>query len=454
MIKYKGILYSYIFIYFFFLMVFPIFSIASSSQTVSYQLFSGIQGNETKESVIAFSDLLQVKDAPWIRLHFSDWHFGNNSYLTITSMQDADQQRLDTKSMTNYRNSSVFFNGDTVKVDLHVAPGDQKVFFSINSITAGKSDDGDLVILSICSGDSRVASTDKAVGRILSQRLSTDDQICTGWIASNGALLTAGHCANDLMDIIQFNVPPSDCYGNIGQPLARDQYPIDPASITSVNDGTFAVGQDWAVFSCLPNSETGLLPIQGQNSFYRLSLPQDNSISFVRVTGYGRDYTPAGCGDFFNERNYAQQTDFGEFIEEVVEGSNDVYITYRADTEGGGSGSPVIQFGTNRAIGIHEDGGCTASGGANDGTSFENDELEQALQDFHGSNVAYVDYYFQNYPQEGTVLRPFDTVTEGVNQAPTGGIVSIVTGLYRENIYIKKPITLMAPAGTVVIQGY
>ena len=60
----------------------------------------------------------------------------------------------------------------------------------------------------------------------------------------------------------------------------------------------------------------------------------------------------------------------------------------------------------------------------------------------------------------GTVMRPFDTVTEGVNAVVSGGIVSIVAGTYTAasgNTFTAgadgKAMTLTAPVGTVRIGG-
>jgi hypothetical protein len=44
-------------------------------------------------------------------------------------------------------------------------------------------------------------------------------------------------------------------------------------------------------------------------------------------------------------------------------------MRYVTDTEGGNSGSPVIDGLTNNAVGVHTHGGCSSSGGNNNGTS-------------------------------------------------------------------------------------
>ena len=71
---------------------------------------------------------------------------------------------------------------------------------------------------------------DPAVGRIMPVG-------CTGWVISNGAFLTAGHCFTRGMTTIQFNVPASAADGTTNPPPPNDQYPID-RPIVSVENAT------------------------------------------------------------------------------------------------------------------------------------------------------------------------------------------------------------------------
>ncbi len=107
----------------------------------------------------------------------------------------------------------------------------------------------------ICGEDDRITAQDAAVGRIRPVG-------CTGWLIANGAILTAGHCTNGgagtRMRILEFNVPPSREDGSLRVAAVEDQYPIDTSSI----EHGLGVGNDWAVFRALPNSQTGLLPAQ------------------------------------------------------------------------------------------------------------------------------------------------------------------------------------------------
>lgn len=401
----------------------------------------GYKGLEA-ESLVAFREVVQISGAPWLQLHFSDYNLGKQSYITITSLKDGGQQRLDSNNMKNWYNSSAYFNGDAVEVELHAEPGEKGIFFRIDQISVGEWMGSNLWIESLCGGDDRVASNDPAVGRIVPAG-------CTGWIVSNGAHLTAGHCAGS-MGTIEFNVPQSLCDGTIVHPGPDDQYPINGNSIVFADDGLVNVGDDYAVFACNQNANTRLLPVQAQSEFYRMSR-DDKSPASVVVTGYGMDDTPRGCTNGRNSDNQTQQVHSGDFLREVIEGPSDSYLEYTVDTQGGNSGSPVIIAGTALTIGIHTNGGCYPPGEGNIATSFENDNLESAIQRFPGTNVVYADRDHPAVQKDGTVFRPYSTVLQAVNAATSGAIVSIVKGSYSETMTINKVLTLVAPVGAVTI---
>lgn len=418
----------------------------------SYQADFQAAENTSAEDQVQYKQVIEVNDAPWLQIIFSDYNLGQNSYMTITSLQDGGQQRLDANSMSQWRGQSAYFNGNAVEIELHVAPGDSGVFFEIKELIVGdwvggtslpatavdESQSGIETPLedeSQCGDDDdRVGSSDAAVGRIMPVG-------CTGWIVSNGAHLTAGHCVGSNMQTLQFNVPDSLSDGTTVNPPPEDQYPIEAvANIDWFNDGPGAIGNDWAVFEAFANSNTGLLPVQAQNKFYRMS--RDYNPTNVRITGYGVDT---------GSDNQTLQTHSGSFLGETVQAASDIFIEYTVDTEGGNSGSPVIHTGNSVTIGIHTNAGCNPPGQGNTGTSFEHNNLENAIQNFPGSNTRYADV---GHPasENGTVFRPYDTFAEAVNAVPSGGVVSIVKGTYTNEagLYTKQ-MMVEAPVGSVLI---
>ena len=210
-----------------------------------------------RRATLRYREVIQVSGTPWLRLHFSQAYLGsaridsfgvpdtltrkkarNMSYIQITSLLDGGTQRLDAWNLPHYSNGSAYFNGDAVELVIHVAPGDKGVFASINEISVGEwvGDEGLQKAMDICGPtDDRISSDDSAVGRILTINIYGDSLAwCTGWIVSNGAHLTAGHCDSDStynIDILEFNVPASNSDGTINFADPDDQYAINRSTI-------------------------------------------------------------------------------------------------------------------------------------------------------------------------------------------------------------------------------
>ncbi|OQA67859.1 MAG: hypothetical protein B6D44_16675 [Ignavibacteriales bacterium UTCHB2] len=314
-----------------------------------YKLDSGnLNGNENygTNPELAFSSVVEVRDIPWIQLHFDKVNLGKESYIIITSLFDHHWQKLDATSMEQWNNYSAFFNGNTVKLELFVAPFDKGIFISIDEVVAGKWSNGGLIESQCGPTDDRILSNQPATGRLLSVG-------CTAWIIPNGKFATAGHCLSGSgANVVEFNVPLSLPNGTLQHPGPEDQYSVNASTKAYVDGG---IGNDWGVFEVYPNSITGLMPKQAQGAFW--PLVQDLTPDSIRITGYGVDY---------DNQNYnqVQQTHVGPNA-----GSSGTTMRYVTDTEGGNSGSPVIDALNNVAVGIHTHGGCTTSGGNNNGTS-------------------------------------------------------------------------------------
>ena len=432
----------------------PVYTAAKTlpSSRQAYTLDSGIHDGVVDGFKITFKQIVHLEGARWLRLHFGSYHLGKKSYVTITSLKDGALQRFNEQSLGDYNNSSAYFNGDSVEVKLHVAHGETGIYFRLEEITADKlridtnardSLDSSDDFAGICGTDDRVSTDDPRVGRL---RQNTTGDTCSAYIISNGALLTAGHCRLDNGPLLHFNVPPSRCDGFPNEAKSEDIYFVHFSSGYPIEvDG--GNGDDYAVFKCGTNSITGLSPVQAQGAFYRLSL--DETPTTVRVTGFGGDAEPPGCSESsdLNKDSLTLQTDSGNFSGEFTDGPVRVYIQYEVDTAGANSGSPVIVDSNGVVIGIHTTGDCPN----HKGTSFKNAGLKQAIQEFEGQNVIYVDKGHPAALEDGSVFRPYNTVGEGIAGAISGETVSIVTGSYDESMVISKSVILGAPVGNVII---
>ncbi len=424
------------------------------------------------DSLASLSRLVRVEGAPWLRLHVADYKLRNDDYITITSLTDRSRQRLDAKSLPEWRNNSAYFNGSAVQIELNTANPDS--FVKITEITVGLIQPPPYQPDTICgTNDDRTAIVDPPVGRLnlLNDGINVSNPLCTAWAVSNGTFLTAGHCVDFDPDgtgpllpdgvpeprfingVVEFNVPASQPNGTTVFSNANDQYPVNQVTWAYGGAATNP-GLEFGVFSVSANSNTGLLP-HPSRGFYRMTdeIPAANSEN-VRVSGYGQDNTPTGTTGSWNAQHTTLQTHTGTYLGRTQDGGT--RHDYSVDTTPGNSGSPIVWSNNPLfTIGIHTDGGCTSTGGANQGTGFGHDPLEAALQTFWGANSIYVDS--AAYPnlsavqRNGSIFRPHSTLGNGLAGTATGGNLLLTPNTYTGVTTFNRAMTIRAPAGTATI---
>ncbi len=326
---------------------------------------------------VLFSEVVTVPNASWLRLRFGDVALpgssgaDNAAYLRITSWKDGAEQTLYADHLAQWRNTSAYFNGDTVIVELLAHAGALPARVQLAEVIAG--DVEPIEERTICGEtDDRELSTDPRIGRTMPGG-------CTAWLIDDEyhSFLSAGHCAVVPTDVqvVEFNVPLSTSTGLIQHPPPQDQYAVDPASLQIVS-GSIVIGNDWAYFGAFPNSITALTPFQAQQACFTTNrTPQPTAGTSMRVTGYGTVFSTQGPRTW----NQVQKTHAGPLTSFTGQ-----TLRYQADTTGGNSGSPIIDETDGRAIGIHTNGGCVASGGSNSGTSLAHSGLHDALANPRG----------------------------------------------------------------------
>jgi trimeric autotransporter adhesin len=377
-----------------------------------YAIDTGSHSNrsETAERV-DYTTIVKIPGATWLRLNFSEAALGKHSYLRITSFADGRQQRLDAETLAQWKNTSAYFNGEAVKVELHVAPADSKVFARMAEVmvggTVGEPE-------TQCGAvDDRVASNDPRSARLLTIG-------CTAWLIGDGRFVTAGHCVSSagLANTVEFNVPQSLSNGALQHPGPEDQYVVDDSTIVFTEGG---IGNDWGVFKTFPNSQTGMTALEAQGSSFHVV--QDLNSAVYRITGYGVDNGTA---------NQTEQTSMGPNA-----GSSGTTLRYKTDTEGGNSGSPVIDEATGDAVGIHTNGGClTSGGGSNSGTSNFNANLWAQIGNANGSEIQLKARAGQRGQRNGVALRWKPADGGNVNILRDGTIIQVTAddGKFTENL--------------------
>jgi len=421
---------------------------------------------------VAYREVIERPFAPWMRVRFGGHDLGKESYITVMSMFDGRMQHHTASTLAEWENWSAIFNGDAIEVELHLAPEDVGVFVDIESVAFGEPDNTFHApepigsVASICGDrDNRSPSNDSRVGRMFFGG-------CTGWLISNGGVLTAGHCTDDngnIGGVLEFNVPMSTSNGRSIAADPEDQYPVVSGSTAYQSNG---IGEDWAQFRVGANADTRLRAHIAQG-FFRLTDSSPEVDTTLRVTGYGLDNQPEGtygqnanCCDSTNDdlceyncnsSSLTQQTSTGR-----LDDIEDYAIEHEVDTLPANSGSPIIIESNNLAVGIHTAGGCDSFGAGynNFGTHFANPTLASWINDLRGSNAVYVDSS-RNITLPfaiGTVFKPYDSLDLAVAVVSNGGVVSIVEGSYPAsagNTFTagtgNKAMTLEAPVGIVTI---
>lgn len=351
-----------------------------ASVNVDLPVDSGWVQNNGDAAGIVWSTRFEVPNATWVRLRFSEVQLSQpTARIRITSVQDGHTQSMHARHVRQWRNTSAYFNGNAVDIEVVADPGSDPCRVQIAGATVGSIAASPR---NICGAtDDRVLSTDPRAGRIVPVG-------CTSWLIgdANYCQLTAGHCVvSGNAEVIEFNVPISTESGAIVHPPPSDQYAVDLDSMQLSDD--IEVGNDWAYFGVFENSTTGLTAYEAQADHYVLvdTVPAPVN-QLLRKTGFGS--TGAGVSPTYNQ---AQKTLAGPFTSQ-----DGTRLKYAIDSSGGDSGSPMFLEGTNMAVAIHTNGGC-AQTGTNSGTSIENAGLQAALASPTGVCIPnYFEFVFPN----------------------------------------------------------
>jgi hypothetical protein len=274
---------------------------------------------------------VHIENASWVRLYFDRVELGPGSLVRMTSVLDGEVQELDAAGFARWGNTSAYFNGDTVLVELVTVDANAGDRVSVGAIArpappaiAGGTDD-----CGICDADDRVPSAEPWAARLLPAG-------CTASVYNEAScMVSAGHCIQGAM-VVQFNVPGSNGDCTINNPPVADQFPIVVSQ--SVNGG---VGNDWAALVPGPNS-IGELPFERYGEFRPIAGVVASPGAMATVWGYGVDNT---C-----TRSQAQQTDTGSIV-----GLDATTILWAVDIRGGNSGSSIIHNGEIVGIVTHCD---------------------------------------------------------------------------------------------------
>ncbi len=333
--------------------------------TKTYQKFTKTTSQKGTQPQLVYQNEFYSKNSTYVKLYFENFDLAPGDFVEIIGANTKEkviygaQGKIVDDKMTMISDfwSQVIFD-DKVEVKLF-STGSPSYHngFEISKVAYGftkekimkQFEENDPQQRTICSSDNkeRIACYDgtdmfekaKAVCRLIIGGSSS----CTGWLlGSEGHLMTNNHCigsssAAQNTDFI-FNYQYANCTGS-----------------TSASSQTVAQSATFIKTSSSLDYTLVKLPTNPTGTYGYLSLS-----STVASVG-DRIYIPQHPGG--RRKEISVNTDNGFSTVNCVgncgnQGGPDKTINYFADTEGGSSGSPVIDFNSNLVIAIHNTGFC------------------------------------------------------------------------------------------------
>lgn len=439
------------------------------------------RGEAAKEGRLQVLAEVSYPNTRFLRLFFKGTQLGETSYLLLEAA-DGAQQVLRRADLENWKFSSAYFNGSTVKVSLFAAAGEKNLVNLSEAMitdeevernrkarrTAETSAASPRPMLSTAADITETHPYAKAVGRFT----NGIEAAGTGWIAPNGAIVTypgVGSGNYDVTeynyDVIEFNVPAS-VGTTVQHPAPQDQYPVDLGGKTEgyhkfVFEGEGSVSQaGWAVLEALPN-ETGLRPGERQQEYFRIARNptnhalDDQEDASVDLFHYGNFNGPVleGYSNFKNlqltQTSLQKQNSLLKYDLPYASDDRDLFVVYFMNNYSWAHGAPIAYEGSNVAIGVHN--GFDQADPAAVGPGFRSDGFRDGVARLFTQKSAYLDWNGVSNQPNGQIDKPYLTVQQAAQHAPTDYTVYIAKGTYPGAVTFNRPLTLRAPVGTVKI---
>ena len=286
---------------------------------IPYQVDSGNLANPSAVPQALHEEVVHIDGAAWLRVYFGDVVLGVGSFLRITSELDGEVQLLDAAGLAEWHNTTAYFNGQTVRVELIGGAETPNNRLSIAQVSWEAAAEVFLGSCGICGPDDRIPTDEDFAARLLPAGCSAtvfNQQSC---------MVSAGHCMGGSM-VLQFRVPASNPNCNLNHPPVTEQFPA--TSFQSTNGGT---GNDWAVMTIGTNG-AGETPYERYGVLIPIADSPPNVGDSLTIWGYGVDDECV--------RNQVQQSSSGS-----LSGVNATSIRHGVDATFGNSGSALNRDG-------------------------------------------------------------------------------------------------------------
>jgi V8-like Glu-specific endopeptidase len=323
---------------------------------------------------VAWSETVVSPGATFLRVHFQKMDLPDGDFLTVASPDGKDFWTYTAKGP---RGTGEFWSfvveGDTAQVELHsgirqIVDKAARWGVVIDRIAHGMlpAYDDSPILKSLCGTDGRenvACHTNVNVNPVarLSFQSGGSSFLCTGWLvngANNSTMFTNNHCFTTQTEVntvqARFNYQRTTCTGTT------------TATTTTYNGGTFLKTNsslDYTLFTLLGNPEgtwgeytaTSKTPVVGM----ALNFPQ-HSGGNLKTIAYWKDSA------------HTLRCDVSTVNATYGGSASGSQVGYSCDSEGGASGSPIIDAGTGRVIGLHHFGNVSTTQCLNSATQLKN----------------------------------------------------------------------------------
>jgi V8-like Glu-specific endopeptidase len=323
---------------------------------------------------VAWSETVVSSGATFIRVHFNKFNLPDGDYVTVASPDGSEYWTYTGKGPRGTGEFWAFIvESDTAIVELH--SGSQlkgrtgRYGVAIDRIAHGTvplGEDGFPLEKVICGTDGRedVAChstiNTRPVAR-LSFQSGGSSFVCTGWLAAGSnanTMVTNNHCVDNQTEVstvqARFNYQRTTCGGST------------TATTTTYAGGTFlrtSSSLDYTLFTLQGNPEA----TWGEYTATSKTPTVGMAINFPQHPGGGLKRI-----GFWKDSAHTLRCDVATVNATYGGSASGSQVGYSCDSEGGSSGSPIMDAGTGRIIGLHHFGGVSSSPCLNSATQMKN----------------------------------------------------------------------------------
>jgi hypothetical protein len=363
---------------------------------------------------LVWSDVIHYPNASYICPHFGRLELGEGDFVVVRSPDGSRSWRyerygVDGLGLDDDGFWGIHIAGDTAVVELWAAGGSGGFGYVIDrfarGFTPGETGAGSAPEAIIGADDSEWAPCyevseptvyDKS--RAVARLLINGSSLCTGWLVGNdGHMLTNNHCISTQGAAsntnYEFMAEGADCSTNCWQLQC-------PGTIVTTSGTLIQTSYDYdyalVQLSVNPSSTYGFFTLRPTGGVIgeRLYIPQHPSGWGKRIAVFSSEGLDPDGWPFVVSKNYGgcgsrPGPDMG----------------YRADTQGGSSGSPVVSYDDQQIIALHHCGSTSINTGV---------LIEQVIADL-GSNLP-----------PSAIANPNDIFSDGFESGTTGAWSSAV----------------------------